>query len=240
MPEPAGAPAGERRAAERAVTLDKPARPQPPGAPHHPAPPSQQALERALAAREGAEAAVLLASGAGAMACALLALLRQGDHLVAGNAPAAATQEFLAHELPQLGVSVSFVPADESRAWRRALRPTTRLLFLELADADAAPQALLRAPRGLARETGMVLAVGVRGEGPAACRPLQEGADVVVRTVPAADEDGDAGVVCGSEALVDEVRHKAFRWGLTPGAALVAGTWARLRSHAPGDGAEGR
>lgn len=233
VPEPTRTSGAEPRAPAHGPTvLDKPAHPVPPGASLRPVPPAQQVLEQALAQADGGEAAVLVVSGAGALACALLALLRPGDHVIATEEPAGASQEFLAHELPQLGVAISFVPLDQSRAWRRALRPATRLLYAGLGDAVASEAPLLHAPRLLAREVGATLAVGAAGHARVGAQPLRLGADVVVRTLPPDAASVAAGMVCGPEAVVDEVRQKAFRWGLLPPPAITDGVRAALPARA--------
>jgi hypothetical protein len=215
----------DRRRAERVVPLDKPARPVPPGPPAHPVPHPQQAVEAALAAREGTEAAVLLASEAAAVACTLLALLRQGDHVVADQAAAGAAQEFLAHELPLLGVATTLVPPGDARAWRQALRPTTRLLVVTCPEgADA--ERRLGTPRVLARDGGVVLVAIAAQESWGALPSL--GADVVIRPLPTGTGGEAAGLVGGAEAVVDEVRLKALRWGTPASAATVRAVAAAL------------
>jgi cystathionine beta-lyase/cystathionine gamma-synthase len=216
---------GDRRRAERVVPLDKPARPVPPGPPAHPIPLPQQAVEAALAAREGTEAAILLASDAAALACTLLAMLRQGDHVVADEAADGPAREFLTHELPLLGVATTLVPPGDARAWRQALRPTTRLLVVTCPD-DADPERRLVTPRVLARDSGVVL-VAIAVPGSAGALSLL-GADVVVRALPAGPGDAWAGLVGGADAVVDEVRLKALRWGATASAATVRAVAAAL------------
>ena len=215
----------DHRQAERVVPLDKPARPVPPGPPAHPVPLPQQAVEAALAAREGTEAAILLASDAAAVACTLLALLRQGDHVIADEAAAGPGQEFLAHELPLLGVATTVVPPGDARAWRQALRPTTRLLVVTCPDSADAERRLVT-PRVLARDSGVVL-VAVAVQGGWGVLPSL-GADVVVRALPAGASGESAGLVGGAEAVVDEVRLKALRWGATASAATVRAAAAAL------------
>src|SRR3982751_111507 len=93
--------------------------------------PNAELVQRRVAALEGAEAAVLLASGMGATACALLALLRPGDHLVASSRIYGGANTLLTKEFVGLGIHVTLVDPTESRAWRRKLRKETRAIFLE-------------------------------------------------------------------------------------------------------------
>ena len=86
---------------------------------------------RRLALLEGAEAALVLSSGMGATACALLALLRPGDHLLASSWIYGGTRKLFTEELTGMGIDVTLVDPLEPRAWRKRLRKNTRALFLE-------------------------------------------------------------------------------------------------------------
>src|SRR5256714_3669551 len=93
--------------------------------------PNAEVVQRRVAALEGAEAALLLASGMGATACALLALLRPGDHILASSWIYGGTRSLLTDEFAALGISVSLVEPGETRAWKTALRKETRAIFIE-------------------------------------------------------------------------------------------------------------
>ena len=77
------------------------------------------------------ESAVLLASGMGATACALLALLRPGDHLLASAWIYGGTQQLFVEEFATFGIDVSLLDPTETRVWRRKMRKETRAIFLE-------------------------------------------------------------------------------------------------------------
>ena len=81
--------------------------------------PNAEVVQRRMAALEGAEAAVLLASGMGATACALLALLRPGDHLLASSWIYGGTHALFTQEFAALGIDVTLVDPIETRAWRK-------------------------------------------------------------------------------------------------------------------------
>ena len=93
--------------------------------------PNAESVQRRLAILEGAEAAIVLGSGMGATACAMLALLRPGDHLVASSWVYGGTRTLLQSELALMGIDVTFVDPMETRGWRKALRKKTRAIFLE-------------------------------------------------------------------------------------------------------------
>lgn len=93
--------------------------------------PNAEEVQRRLAAMEGAEAALVLASGMGATACALLALLRPGDHLLASSWLYGGTRTLLTEEFTTLGIEVTLVDPMESRGWRKRMRKHTRAIFVE-------------------------------------------------------------------------------------------------------------
>jgi len=174
------------------------------------------AASAAIAALEGTEAALVVATGAAARACTLRALLRAGDHLLASDWLDAQARDFLAHELPAMGVAVTFVDPREARAWRRALTPTTRVVYAESpVRADGHPVDL-RACRTLAQELGLAFVIDATAAPAPLARATALGADVVLhdaRLLLLDDEACDAGLVCSTEAVVDEVAATAARWG---------------------------
>src|SRR5574340_339926 len=93
--------------------------------------PGTETLNRRLALLEGAEAAMVLGSGMGATACAMLALLRPGDHLVASEWIYGGTLQLFSREFDALGIEVTFVNPLTSRVWRKRLRKHTRAFFVE-------------------------------------------------------------------------------------------------------------
>jgi len=166
-------------------------------------------LSRRLAELEGAESALVLASGMAAAACTLLALLRSGDQLLASSWLRPDTRRFCERALPALGVTVAFVDPRETRGWRRALTRSTRALLVESPVLSTTRLVDLKPPRSLATELGIALIIDSTAASPANFQPLPHGADVVVhdaRVLLAAEADGDVGVVCGTESLIDEVR----------------------------------
>src|SRR5216110_2188137 len=93
--------------------------------------PNAEVVQRRMALMERAEASVLLASGMGATACALLALLRPGDHIVASSWIYGGTRTLLEQEFTSLGIDATLVDPIETRAWRKVMRKQTRVIFLE-------------------------------------------------------------------------------------------------------------
>src|SRR2546422_8308118 len=93
--------------------------------------PTLRELEEALADLESGARALVTGSGMGAIASAILACVDSGDHVVAGASLYAATTEIFTRLLPRFGVSTNFVDPRKSGAWREAVRPHTRLVYIE-------------------------------------------------------------------------------------------------------------
>ena len=181
--------------------------------------PTDNSVERQLAQLDRTESALVLASGMAAVACTMVALLRPGDHLLASRWLRPETRWFFEHELPALGVQVSFVDPTETRGWRRALTRTTRLVYLESPVDPTTRIVELRPARALTQELGLALVVDATLASPINFRPVEHGADVVLHAASMfldGPGDGYAGVVCGSDAVVDEVRTKMRAWGAEP------------------------
>jgi cystathionine beta-lyase/cystathionine gamma-synthase len=181
--------------------------------------PNATTLQRRLALLEGAEASLVLSSGMGATACTMLALLRPGDHLITSAWIYGGTRKLFDHELPAMGVTVTTVDPTESRAWRRAITRNTRVIFVESPVNPTTRVLDLRPLSALAQETGLALVVDSTFASPVNFRPLEHGADVVIHSATKylnGHHDILAGVVCGTESVVDEVRQKMMVWGQAP------------------------
>src|SRR6476660_9043703 len=88
--------------------------------------PNAEIIQRRLAQMEGSEAALVLSSGMGATACAMLALLRAGDHLVSSSWIYGGTRKLFTEDLAGMGIEVTMCNPLEPRGWRKALRKNTR------------------------------------------------------------------------------------------------------------------
>lgn len=175
--------------------------------------PTHEALAAKLAALEGAEAALPLASGMAAVSMGLLAFLRAGDHVVASRQLYGATHALLESELPRRGVTNTRVDADDESAWRAALRPSTRVLYLEVPSNPTLRVFDPAVPGRVAAEHGLELVVDATFATPVNLRPLERGATLVVHSATkymGGHSDLVAGVVAGSRDRVEEV-HRMLR-----------------------------
>jgi len=181
--------------------------------------PNAQVVQERMAALEGAESAVLLSSGMGAIACALIALLRPGDHLISSSTVYGGVTQLLAKEFDSLGIDVTFIDPFEARVWRKRLRKTTRAIFIETPVNPTCRVLDLRPVVHLTKELGIALVVDSTFASPINFRPIDHGADVVVHSATKylnGHHDVLGGVVCGTASYVEEVRQKMMLWGQAP------------------------
>jgi cystathionine beta-lyase/cystathionine gamma-synthase len=181
--------------------------------------PNAERVQRRLAMLEGSEAALVLSSGMGATACAMLALLRSGDHLVSSSWIYGGTRKLFTEDLPGTGIEVTLVNPLEPRAWRRALKKTTRVIFLESPVNPTCRVLELSSLQHLAHSEGIALVVDSTFASPINFRPIEHGVDVVIHSATKylnGHHDILAGVVCGNEPLIEEVRRKMVVWGQAP------------------------
>jgi O-acetylhomoserine (thiol)-lyase len=142
--------------------------------------PTNAVLERRIAALDGGVAALALASGQAAVAVALLALLRAGRHVVAGNRLYGGTVDLIGDTFADLGIGATFVDPGDVEAWRAATTPETRAWFVESVDNPTGTVPDLPALAEAAHDLGIPLVVDNTVATPALQRPIEFGADVVV------------------------------------------------------------
>ncbi|MBK9428140.1 MAG: O-succinylhomoserine sulfhydrylase [Gammaproteobacteria bacterium] len=170
--------------------------------------PTVRTFEARIAALEGAEQAVATASGMAAILSTCMALLKAGDHLVCSRSVFGTTTVLLNKFMAKFGVETTYVDLTDLAAWRAAIRPETRMLFLETPSNPLSDVADLGALAELARARGVLLAVDNCFCTPALQRPLEWGADIVIHSATKyLDGQGRClgGVVLGRAELMAEV-----------------------------------
>jgi O-succinylhomoserine sulfhydrylase len=169
--------------------------------------PTVTMFERRLAALEGTEACIGTASGMGAILLLGMGLLKAGDHVVCSQSVFGSTIMLFGREFGKFGVETSFVSQTDVSAWRKALKPNTRLLFAESPTNPLTEVCDIRALSVVAKEAGALLAVDNCFCSPALQRPVEYGADVVIHSgTKYLDGQGRviAGALCASEKLINE------------------------------------
>lgn len=181
--------------------------------------PTVTMLQQRLAALEGADACVATASGMAAILATVMALLKSGDHIVSARGIFGASQQLFGTIMPRFGVETTFVPGSDPAAFKAALRPDTRLVFIETPSNPLTEVFDIAALAAVAHEAGALLVVDNCFCSPALQRPLEFGADLVIHSATKyLDGQGRVlgGAVCGGKALVEEV----FKYLRTAGPTL--------------------
>ncbi len=169
--------------------------------------PTVRVFEQRLAALEGGQRCVATASGMSAILAICMGLLKAGDHIVSSQSIFGTTVTLFNSILSKFGVQTSFVPLTHYRAWQQALRPETRLLFLETPSNPLTEIADIKRLADLAHEQGCWLVVDNCFCTPALQRPLALGADIVIHSATKyLDGQGRCvgGAVIGPEPLIGE------------------------------------
>jgi methionine-gamma-lyase len=170
--------------------------------------PTVDALEAKLAALEGTEAACATASGMAAVSGTILTLCEQGSHIVAPRSMYAETARLLRERLPRLGITTTFVDARDAAEYSAAIRPETRLLYIESPSNPILGITDLEALVGLAKGRGLMTIADNTFATPFAQTPHAVGVDLVIHSMTKAlGGHGDAigGAVCGRRTDVARV-----------------------------------
>ncbi|MDQ2859497.1 MAG: O-succinylhomoserine sulfhydrylase [Pseudomonadota bacterium] len=176
--------------------------------------PTVQMFEDRLALAEGAEFCRATASGMAAVHLALTGLLRAGDHVVAGKALFGSCAWILNTWAPRFGVAATLVDAPDLAAWRAAVRPNTKVLFLETPANPLLEICDIAAIAEIAREAGAKVVVDNVFATPIFQSPLKLGADVVVYSATKhIDGQGRVmgGAVLGARALLEDAYRDFIR-----------------------------
>ncbi|TNF36257.1 MAG: O-succinylhomoserine sulfhydrylase [Gammaproteobacteria bacterium] len=144
--------------------------------------PTVRTFEQRLAALEGAESCVATASGMSAILATCIGLLKAGDHIVSSRSIFGTTTVLFTNYLGKLGIETSFVDLTDLDAWKAAIKPNTRLMFLETPSNPLTHLADITALSEIAHEKGCLLAVDNCFCTPALQQPLKLGADIVIHS----------------------------------------------------------
>lgn len=191
--------------------------------------PNHAQVAAVVADLEGAESALVTASGTAALTTTVLALASAGERIVMQRSQYGGTTALGSRLLPRLGIDVQFVDQTDLEAWRAAITPGTKLVLLETPSNPHLAITDVRAVSAIAREAGALTLVDNTFATPINQRPLELGADLVWHSATkylAGHSDLLAGVVAGSQELLDQI----WKTSLVVGA--VAGpidSWLLLR-----------
>jgi cystathionine beta-lyase/cystathionine gamma-synthase len=178
--------------------------------------PTNRALEEKIASLEGAEDAVVSASGMAAVSATLFAHLGAGDHVVVGDELFAITSVLLDEDFPRRGIGVTRVAMTDLAAVEAAITPATRVLFMETSTNPRLRIPDLDAIAALGHRHRLLVIADNTFLGPALLRPLEHGADLVLHAATkylSGHGDAVSGVVAGAKALTDPIRGQTDTLG---------------------------
>ena len=147
--------------------------------------PTVEILRKKLAALDGAEDALVLASGSAAIASAVIANVSQGDHIVSVAKPYSWTTRLMQDFLPRFGVTTTFVDGTDVSNFEKALQPNTKLIYLESPNTFTFELQDLVAVAALAKSRGIVTMVDNSYSTPLFQQPIQLGIDLWIKRLVA-------------------------------------------------------
>lgn len=169
--------------------------------------PTVSMFQDRLAVLEGAEACLATASGMSAILACCMAVLRAGDHVLCSASVFGSTVQLFSNILGRFGVETSYVGATDAARWRAALRPNTKMLFVETPSNPLMDVADIGALSAIAKQAGALLVVDNCFCTPILQRPLALGADVVIHSATKyLDGQGRVlgGAVVGSAKFIND------------------------------------
>ncbi len=191
--------------------------------------PTHTVVESAIAKLEGADAALLFASGMGAITTSILALLKSGDHVVAQRDIYGGASKFFTQWLPKLGIETTLVDTIEYEQHERAIRPNTRVLYLESPTNPTVRIVDLHKTAALAKKHGLISMIDSTFATPINQRPVEFGIDLIMHSGTkyfGGHSDLISGIVAGRKDLIDRIHQTRTTLGgvMDPHAA-----WLLLR-----------
>lgn len=188
--------------------------------------PTHTAVEKVLAELEGADAALLFASGMNAITTSILALVKSGDHIVAQRDIYGGVTKFLSTWLPKLGVETTFVDTTEYGQHERAIQPNTKILYLESPTNPTLRVVDLRRAVAIAREHQLITMIDSTFATPINQRPTEFGIDLVLHSATkyfGGHTDLICGAAVGRRDLIDKIHQTRTTLGgaMDPHAAFM-------------------
>jgi cystathionine beta-lyase/cystathionine gamma-synthase len=164
--------------------------------------------EQTVAAIEGTEAALVFASGMGAITTTILSLLKAGDHIVAQREVYGGVAKFFSEWLPKLGIETTFVDTTAYEQHARAIRPSTKLLYLESPTNPALRVVDIKKMGTFAKQHGLISMIDSTFGTPINQRPAEYGIDLVMHSGTkylSGHADLTCGVISGRSDLIEQI-----------------------------------
>lgn len=178
--------------------------------------PVHERVKTVMAQLEGTETALVTASGMGAIATTVLALVKAGDHVIGQRRHYMSTSKLLDDMLPRFGIEVTLVEQEDAAAFEAAIRPNTRLILLESPVNPVLMLTDIAAVTRVARAHGILTMADNTFSSPINQRPHDLGVDIVIHSATkylGGHHDMSGGVICTSKALAEEIWHTHITLG---------------------------
>jgi cystathionine beta-lyase/cystathionine gamma-synthase len=172
--------------------------------------PTNTVAESTIAELEGVDAALTFASGMGAITTTIMALLKSGDHIVAQRDIYGGANKFLSQWLPKMGIETTFVDTTEYEQYAQAIRPNTKLLYLESPTNPTLRVVDFKKVAALAKQYKLLSMVDATFGTPINQHPAEFGIDIVMHSGTkylAGHSDLICGVVAGQRELMERIWH---------------------------------
>ncbi len=188
--------------------------------------PTHTVAEAAVAELEGVDAALLFASGMAAITTSIFALVKSGDHIVAQRDIYGGATKFLSQWLPKMGVETTFVDTTEYEQHARAIKPNTKLLYLESPTNPTLKVVDLRKAAALAKQHSLITMIDSTFATPINQRPAEFGIDLVMHSGTkyfGGHSDLICGIVAGRRDLIENIHESRTVLGscMDPHAAFL-------------------
>jgi cystathionine beta-lyase/cystathionine gamma-synthase len=167
--------------------------------------PTVEILRKKIAALESAEDALITASGAAAVAAAVIGNVKMGDHIVCVKSPYSWTIALTQKFLPRFGVTTTFVDAKNTEEIEKAIQPNTKVLYLESPNSLTFDIQDLTACAALCKKYNLISIIDNSHCSPIFQRPIEMGIDIVVHSATKyinGHSDVVAGVICGKKEMI--------------------------------------
>jgi methionine-gamma-lyase len=181
--------------------------------------PTHERVEHTLAMLEGGEAALVTGSGMGAITLAVMSQVKSGDHVVAQSDLYAGARALLRDFAPRWGIETTFVDQTKTEEFEAALRPNTRLIYLESPSNPLMRLTDVKAVTSLAKERGITTVIDNTFSTPVNQRPLELGVDIVIHSATkylGGHHDLTAGALVSSQSFISQ----AWKLGVVFGSVL--------------------
>lgn len=178
--------------------------------------PVHERVKKLMAELEGTETALVTASGMGAIATTILALVKAGDHVIGQTRHYMSTAKMLDDMLQRFGIEVTLVDQTDAAAFEQAIRPNTKLIVLETPVNPVLMLTDIAAVTRVAKARGILTMADNTFSSPINQRPHALGVDIVVHSATkylGGHHDMTGGVICCSKSLAEDIWHTHITLG---------------------------